>query len=671
MAHDDDEIVPRLGRIRSRGSNKPAKRYLHRVLRAVALAGGRARGGSPKARSGFHGNRIGRGAGVGRVLASRDRYAAFRSRRVVVKTRIVKMAGKGLDAARVHLRYIQRDGVTREGTPGELYDAEHDRADGKALIERSDGDRHQFRFIVTPEDGAEYDDLKDLNRRLMQRAEEDLGTRLDWVAVDHYNTGHPHAHIVIRGRDETGRDLVIAREYLTHGLRERASELVSLDLGPRTDREIEDRLTNEVGQERFTSLDRSLQRAADLVGRLDVRELTTSASERARFQHALQMGRLRTLERLRLAEEMQPGSWRLSPEMEPTLRRLGERGDIIKMLHREMAREGRTRGGADYAMYDPADATTPKRLVGRVVARGFSDEVEDRHYLVLDGVDGRAHWVDIGRGDGTEAMPEGGIVAISPRSAEVRAVDRTVAEVAAANQGCYSVDLHLRHDPNASQEFAETHVRRLEAMRRARAGVERSPNGNWTIGPDHLNRVEAYERGQARMRPVTVEILSTLPLPQQLGSDGATWLDRDLVAVAPVATRDVGFGHEVQDALARRRQWLVEQELAREEPDRVIYRRDLLTSLRRRELARVAVQLSDEFGLVYAEPRQGEKIEGIYRRRLDLASGRFALIEKSREFTLVPWRPVLERNLGKLVEGTIRRDVVSWALERKRGGPSL
>src|SRR5690242_16405026 len=87
MAHDDD-IVPRLGRIRSRGSSKRAKRYLHRVLRAIALAGGPPRGGSRKPRSGFRGNRIGRGAGVGRVLASRDRYAAFRARRVVVKTRI-------------------------------------------------------------------------------------------------------------------------------------------------------------------------------------------------------------------------------------------------------------------------------------------------------------------------------------------------------------------------------------------------------------------------------------------------------------------------------------------------------------------------------------------------------------------------------------------------------
>lgn len=629
------------------------------------------RGGSSKHRSAFQGNRIGRGAGVGRVLATRDRYAAFRARRVIVKTRIVKLAGKGLDAARLHLRYIQRDGATREGAPGELYDAERDRADGKAFLERADSDRHQFRFIVNPEDGVEYDDLNDLTRRLMQRAEEDLGTRLDWVAVDHYNTGHPHTHIVIRGKDDTGRDLVIAREYLTHGLRERASELVSLDLGPRTDRDIEERLAREVDQERLTSLDRSLQRAADASGRLEAVALASPADEHARFQQTLRMGRLRTLERLGLAEEIEPGSWQLSSELEPTLRRLGERGDIIKALHREMARAGQAHGAADYAIHDPADANEPRMLVGRVVARGLSDEIGDRHYLIVDGIDGRAHWVDIGRGDATDAIADGAIIAISPRPVDVRAADRTIAEIAAANQGRYSIDLHLRHDPTASQDFAETHVRRLEAMRRALAGVERQPDGTWVIAPDHLERAEAYERGQARAHPVAIEILSTLPLARQLGTDGGTWLDRELISEAPVAARDAGFGREVREAVTRLRQWLVEQGLAREDENRVIYRRDLLAVLRRRELGRVAAQLSGELGLAYAEPRSGERIEGIYRQQLDLASGRFALIEKSREFTLVPWRPVLERNLGKPVEGIVKGEGISWTLGRKRGGPTL
>src|SRR3546814_16725825 len=91
------------------------------------------------------------------MLGSRDRYAAFRSRRVVVKSRIVKLAGNGIKGARAHLRYIQRDGVTRDGHPGAIYSAEQDRADGKVFIDAAADDRHQFRFIVAPADGAEYE----------------------------------------------------------------------------------------------------------------------------------------------------------------------------------------------------------------------------------------------------------------------------------------------------------------------------------------------------------------------------------------------------------------------------------------------------------------------------------------------------------------------------------
>lgn len=116
----DDDFEPKLGKIRSRDS-KRGRKYLHRVLQAMALAGGRARSGSSARNAKFHGSQIGRGAGIGRVLGSRDRHAAFRSRRVVVKSRIVKLAGNGIKGARAHLRYIQRDGVTRDGHPSELY----------------------------------------------------------------------------------------------------------------------------------------------------------------------------------------------------------------------------------------------------------------------------------------------------------------------------------------------------------------------------------------------------------------------------------------------------------------------------------------------------------------------------------------------------------------------
>ncbi|MGH2618368.1 MAG: DUF3363 domain-containing protein, partial [Thermomicrobiales bacterium] len=105
--------------------------------------------------------------------------------------------------------------------------------------------------------------------------------------------------------------------------------------------------------------------------------------------------------------------------------------------------------------------------------------------------------------------------------------------------------------------------------------------------------------------------------------------------------------------------------------DRIVYRANLLALLRRRELNRVAGQFSEELGLSYVETRSGQTVDGVYRRHVDLASGRFAVIEKSKEFTLVPWRPVLERHLSKKVSGIVRGDSISWTIGLQRSGPSV
>jgi type IV secretory pathway VirD2 relaxase len=633
--------------------------YLQRVLHASTLAGGRA------IRSKFQGNRTGRGAGIGRVLAARDRYAAFRSRRVITKARIVKLAGKGLAAAKAHLRYIQRDGVTREGQPAVLYDRDRIGVDGKEFLERGAGDRHQFRLIVSAEDAVEYEDLKPFVRRLMAQMEEDLGTRLDWVAVDHFNTGHPHSHIILRGKNDRDHDLIIAREYVSHGLRERAAEIVTFDLGPRSDLEIESRLKNEVEQERFTSLDRKLLRE---VGEDGV--IRSGSDSRDKLNQTLRAGRLQKLRRLGLAQEIRPGQWRLDPGLEPALRRLGERGDIIRTMNRAMRESGQALSVADYAIYAPSDAAT-KPIIGRVAARGLSDELNDRQFVIVEGIDGRTHYIEIGTGDPSMPVLENCVVRISPKPREARHVDRTTAEIAAAHGGRYSVDIHLRHDPSATADFAETHVRRLQAMRRLSGAVEREADGSWIITGDHLERAAAFERNRARAAPVIIDTLSTLPLAKQIGADGATWLDRELTAKTPSTVRNMGFGREVNEALSRRRQWLIAQDFAREENGKTVYRANLLAVLRRRELSRVAGQLSDELGLAYAKVNRGEPIEGIYRRRIDLVSGRFALIENSREFQLVPWRPVLERHLGRPVAGIMQGDTISWTIGRQRSGPSI
>ena len=232
---------------------------------------------------------------------------------MIVKARYTRIVAGDLGAARAHLTYIVRDGVTRKGAPGRLYNATGDDVDGGTFLDRSEKDPHQFRFVVSANEGARLADLKPFIRDLMALMERDLDARLDWVAVDHFNTGHPHTHIVIRGRDDEGYDLVMARDYIGHGVRARAQSLVTMELGPESEVERIQKLFNEVGQERLTRVDRSL------VARSKDGILVVSAEqEQDPLQRSLRIGRLKTLERLGLAEERQQGCGRSMPRPRPS-----------------------------------------------------------------------------------------------------------------------------------------------------------------------------------------------------------------------------------------------------------------------------------------------------------------------------------------------------------------
>jgi type IV secretory pathway VirD2 relaxase len=379
----DREFTPKLGRIRD-------SRRAHALRHTARVIGEAAKAQIHTARFGGHigPNALRRGLAQGSVSASGPFMPG--TRRVIVKARYTRQKVGELGAARAHLRYIQRDGVTREGNPGRLYDAASDDADSHAFLERSENDPHQFRFIISAEDSDRLADLKPVIRDLMQQMQRDLGTKLDWIAVDHFNTGHPHTHVVIRGRDERGQDLVMARDYIGHGIRGRAQDLVTVELGPETELERIAKLTREVAQERFTLLDRSLLvRANDGV-------LTVSdAGEGDHTRDTLRVGRLKTLERLGLAEERRPGVWQLDPDLAAKLHRLGERADKIKMMQRALSEAGLDRSAAGYALFDRGARRHP--LIGKVVGVGFVDEITDRHYVVVDGTDARVHYVELGR----------------------------------------------------------------------------------------------------------------------------------------------------------------------------------------------------------------------------------------------------------------------------------
>ena len=575
--NNEDDFRIRPGKIRSR-PNMRTKPFIAQALAAAERAGGHvSRSGRSTAsrRSRF---------GRGRVASVRaNRLLTSRSRLTMVKTRIVRNTGRRT-TLRAHLNYLRREGVTRDGERARLFGSDTNDADVKAVTERWEDDRHHFRFIVSPEDAAQMSNLKGFARDLMRQVEKDLGTKLDWVGVDHWNTGNPHVHIILRGRADDGKDLVIARDYISEGMRARAQDLVTQELGPRSDLDIRRNLENQVDAERWTRLDRQLVRDASRHGIIDVAPLVGRQPDEYLPQ---KVGRLRKLESLGLANQIGPGQWVIADKAESTLRALAERGDIIKRMNRALTEQGIERGASSYVL-SGENLTDP--IIGRLIDRGLDDELKGTAYAVVDGTDGRTHHIKLPDLDAAGDGPVGSIV----------------------------------------------ELRRFEDAR----GRER----------------------------IALAVRSDLDLNAQVKASGATWLDRQLIAREPVALGSGGFGAEVRAAMESRTGHLIEQGFARRQGQQVIYTRNLLETLRRKELDSIGEKLTTEMDMPFRKSATGEYVAGLYRQRLMLASGRFAMIDDGLGFQLVPWSPSLERNLGKHVSGVARGDGgVDWNFGRRRG----
>jgi len=572
----DDDVRVRPGRIRSSKAQR-AKPFVAQALAAAQKAGGRV------SRSGRITSGSGSRFGRGRTASVRaNRLITGRSRGAVIKARVVRHGARSAPLA-AHLTYLRRDGVTRDGETARMFGPDTDDADVKYFAERCRDDRHHFRFIVSPDDAVEMSDLRSFTRDLMARMEKDLGTKLDWVAVDHWNTEHPHVHIILRGRADDSRDLVIARDYIKEGMRNRAQDLVTQELGPRTDHDIRRSLERQIEAERWTGLDRQLVRDADRSGLIN---LAPVPDQKPDDYLALKVGRLRKLESLGLAEAVAPGRWIIAEDAEATLRELGERGDIIKRMHRALTERGIERGLTDYVLSGEAHG---EPVIGRLVARGLDDELTGTAYAVVDGIDGRTH--------------------------------------------------HIRFpDLDAAGDSA----------------------------PGSSVELRRYEDAGGRSRMV-LAVRSDLSIEAQVTASGATWLDRRLVAREP-ADLGGGFGLEVQQAMEARADQLVSGGLARRDGQRIVFARNLLATLRERELDALGHRLAGEMGTPFRKVAEGEYVTGTYRQRFALASGRFALIDDGLGFQLVPWTPSIEKHIGRHVSGVARGDGgIDWSFGRKRG----
>lgn len=396
MSEDGDFRI-RPGRMRSTRVQR-TRPIINQVLAATRRAGGHVTHQGTITRS--RQSHFGRGK-LASVIAVRG--VSSHSRRAIIKARVVRTGRVG-GALAAHVKYLQRDGVTRDGEKGHLFGANEDNIDRDMFADRCSDDRHHFRFIVSPEDAADMANLKDFTRDLMAQMQKDLGTELDWVAVDHWNTGQPHIHILVRGVADDGRDLVIARDYIGDGLRARARELVTQELSLRTEHDIAKSHERQIYAEHWTDLDRKLSHELEQHG---IIEMAAPIDHQPDALHTHKMGRLRKLEHLGFASEIGNGQWVLRDDAETGLQAIGNRADIIKRMHQALGARGIER--AEYDYHVEAHLGNDK-VIGRLVDRGLHDELCGSAYAIIDGIDGRTHHVVLPNLDATGDSTPGSIV---------------------------------------------------------------------------------------------------------------------------------------------------------------------------------------------------------------------------------------------------------------------
>jgi type IV secretory pathway VirD2 relaxase len=296
---------------------------------------------------------------------------------------------------RAHGRYI-----TRESAAGESaavgFDQKQHGIDVPSTLERWQAaqDARLWKIIISPEFGERLDPTR-LTRELMDRMEKDLHTQLEWVAVAHFNTEHPHVHVALRGVGRNGEEIHLARDYVKTGMRSLAEDLCTRQLGHRTEMDAIEAERREIREKRFTSLDRMILRKAtpDIGEPSSTITLATSDGSARRGgngwmrqQHII--ARLMVLEEMGLARSSETGAWSLHSNLEAVLRAMQRTADRQKTL--------RAHGvplSDDRLPMDVFDVRQTASVEGRVVVHG-EDEQSGRRYLMLEGVDARVHYVE-------------------------------------------------------------------------------------------------------------------------------------------------------------------------------------------------------------------------------------------------------------------------------------
>lgn len=478
---DDGSLRPKIGRrVRRNQADVPSVYVrLSRTAPRPAGAGGRRRSAP---------NRPGR-------IAVREPHAL--SRRCVIKSRYVSMTGSGRKLAARHLVYLERDGVERDGSPGRVYGADEGFS-ADEVRERIPEEKRQFRFIVSPQDGAQVD-LTAFARQVMRQVEKDIGRRLVWAAVNHHDTDNPHVHIVVRGVDRDGDEFWIDRGYLAHGMRWRAQEILTRELGRRLERDLSWDRATEVSREGFTEIDRALAEHASPDGSVRVARLL-AAPEGERLAC---LDRLQVLEEMELATKESAGAWRLIDNWRVILTQRGEDLDAQRRL--------RALVGQDASRFQVLRPDNPLPVTDAVVVgMGLHDELSGDMFAAIRTVGGAGYYLRV-PAQIAETLKEGdGLRVGFEVEPWLKPADRILARFAQENGGMYDPARHQRAlealAPRLSQQPVPTpvdrvaaNIRRLERLERYRL-VSRLPDGRWQVCADLLQQLANREQTHPQRR---------------------------------------------------------------------------------------------------------------------------------------------------------------------------
>ncbi|MEL7102538.1 MAG: DUF3363 domain-containing protein [Pseudomonadota bacterium] len=627
MSGDGDfDFQPKLGRIRSIGSFKP------KGMKAY-LKGARNR--SSKTGSG------------------RWSTAFAGARRVMIKARVHRLSGSGAGTQRAHISYLERDGAGKDKDPAEFYGDVSEGLDGQDWLKEHADERHHFRFIVSPEDGEKLQELKPFIRDLISQMEIDLETKLDWIAVDHYNTEHPHTHIVMSGKRDDGEDLVIPKDYLSHGMRERGSAFLTRELGLQTEAELVAKLERETTLRKVTRMDRILMQE---MGRNGTINLDNLRRNRSHYNE-----RLHTLRSMGLAHHQSGGIWSVDDQLDVALNAL-EKSDTIAV---RIGHAVRSAGLDRISAHEQGPFKYGDAVHGRLLKIGYDDELMDRRYAIVDGLDRRVHHFDLGVSFPKDLKP-GDMVEIKTRSPGALGMDQTVADVAAQNRGIYSFAKHKQSNPKVGAKHLAMIENRIAALERAGL-VQRFHGDAYSIGPDFVDRVDEYFGKAAKRSPNIVRKLEGRAFESQVRAFGETWLDQQLAGQAVEPIGGAGLDGDVRTAMDARMKRHFQRGIVNNR-DAEALNDDHLKFLQKEGMLHASLDIAKETGLTYRAIQPGDRIEGTFKRVHQTEHAKFAIIDRGREFSLVPWKRSLEKLRDRPIKITMSRTRdIAWTIDRTRG----